>query len=293
MALSTDICRFDTIYNSNFNYCVPQKVVEGFLNGTAFGRTEPYTSEEKSRLIEDINEIYNQQVSAHILDERVAVFTAGAPGAGKTTVMRSYVHSRPFSYVDPDDVCLKSMRSTWEKDSADPLAAYDKWRPGSNAAAHLMLANLIRDGKGFYFGTTSSSPLTANTFAYLKEKGYKIHVIHVIAPDEERWKSIKERDKTFVQTTEQDVIEKGELVPQRINDTFLRFADTIEFYHRERFDSNAVLTATVERKEDQLGLAVHDQPMYEEMIKVHNTVCERIKDGDQYRWENSVLKAVR
>ena len=50
------------------------------------------------------------------------------------------------------------------------------------------------------------------------------------APDDVRWACVKQRDKTFAQTTEQDVIEKGLLLPQRINDMFLAYADRIDFY---------------------------------------------------------------
>jgi hypothetical protein len=54
-------------------------------------------------------------------------------------------------------------------------------------------------------------------------------LIHVSAPDDVRWGSIQERDKTFVQTTEQDIKEKWLLLPQRINDTFLKYADRLSF----------------------------------------------------------------
>lgn len=46
-----------------------------------------------------------------------------------------------------------------------------------------------------------------------------------------------------VQTTEQDVREKGLLLSQRINDTFLKYVDEIKFYYRDGVKQDAVLAA--------------------------------------------------
>src|SRR5205085_8823258 len=86
---------------------------------------------------------------------------------------------------------------------------YNKWRPGSNAATHLILAHLIRQQYAFYFGTTASSPSTGKFLEFLKSKGYTIKLLHLTAPDDVRWASVQERDKIFVQTTEEDIRDKG------------------------------------------------------------------------------------
>lgn len=61
------------------------------------------------------------------------------------------------------------------------------------------------------------------------------------ASDAVRWGSIIARDKQFVQTTEADIRDKGKMFPQRIRDTYLKYADEIEFYYRDAVDQNAIL----------------------------------------------------
>lgn len=169
--------------------------------------------------------------------------------------------------------------------------AYNKWRPGSNAATHLILGNLIREKCAFYFGTTSSGPATANFFEFLKKQGYKIRLIHVSAPDYVRWDSIKERDKTFVQTTEQDIKEKGLLLPQRINDTYLKYPDEIEFYHRDGVHQDAIFAAKWRRNEEgskKIGsLQIIDSDRYEKIKAIHNGAVEILK-RPELRWESTV-----
>ncbi len=314
-----DICNLSSIYTDEFKYCVPESVVRTFFDGNSFGRKEPYTLHEQSKLRDDINDIYSRILKLKPIKEPTAVITAGSPGSGKTQVMLQYLRQealqgRNFAYVDPDDVCLKRMERTWESEILKALEeikdqpkeeqlaaekkiredAYIKWRPGSNAAAHIILANLIREKYAFYFGSTSSSPMTANTFKYLKELGYRIHLIHISAPDDVRWDSIKERDKTFVQTTQEDVFEKGKLVPQRIHDTFLMYADQIDFYFRPQAPKDGVLVASWKRMDLphlQGELVVHNKKMYAEMVKVHNAICSKLQISDSLLWENSVEKA--
>lgn len=171
---------------------------------------------------------------------------------------------------------------------------YDKWRPGSNAANHIILANIIREGFAFYFGTTASSPPTKLFFEFLKNQGYKIKLIHVSSPADVCWDSIIERDKTFVQTTELDVIEKAKLVPQRINDTYLAFADEIEFYYRSAVNENAVFAANwvanKDKTSDKIGtLRVINYSCYQKIKAIHNYTAALLKKPD-LDWNTSVEK---
>jgi hypothetical protein len=206
-----------------------------------------------------------------------------------------------FAYIDPDDVCLKTQKRTYLADIAKSdgskeqwQASYNKWRPGSNAATHLILGTLIREKQAFYFGTTSSGPATNKFFEFLKKQGYQIRVLHITAPDDVRWESVKERDKTFVQTTEQDIKDKGLLITQRINDTFLAFADRIEFYYRGAVKEDAVLAATWERNSDPQGapgtLKIISPAHYQQIKTIHNTTAEVLKRPD-LSWEVSVEKS--
>ena len=174
------------------------------------------------------------------------------------------------------------------------MSAYNKWRPGSNAAAQLILANLIRENYAFYFGSTSSHPATGLLFDFLKKRGYQIRLIHVTASDETRWKSIQERNNTFFKTTEEDIKAKGLAVSERINDTYLKYADQIDFYYRGGPRENTVLAAKwlrVENEEAQLGkLQVVDSKAYEEIKKIHNKSTQ-ILNKPQLSWQETVEKS--
>lgn len=300
MVSNFDVCEMHHIYSENYQYSLPQKFMESYLSGKAFDNPEYYTTEESVRLREDINEIYQTIISADPIKERVAVMTAGAPGAGKTIKMKQELETDRlkghfYAYICPDDVCLKSQTRTYiaevEKGDGSPSErqmAYNKWRPGSNAATHLILANLIREKYAFYFGTTSTGPATGKFLEFLKSQGYYIKLIHVSAPDDVRWKSIKERDKTFIQTTEQDVREKGLLLPQRINDTYLKYADEIGFYYRDGVKKDAVLAATwIRNKDEGLSLGALEVLLpeeYEKIKSIHNEAAKILSRPDLY-WE--------
>lgn len=271
-SLKSNICDLGPLYNDQFQYCVPKEAMEDFLAGYAFGQSTAYTFEEKERLEEDITTIYEKIMSQNPGKKGVAVITAGSPGAGKTFVMRQYLEKalkdgNHFAYVDPDVVCLKQMERTYGEEvkkelakipkSKDNLQAekeamkrcYNRWRSASNAAAQIILARLIMQKRDFYFGATSSHPLTANSFKFYTDQGYHIHLLHVTAPDDVRWKSICERDKDFVQTTEEDIREKTLLVPQRITDTYLKYAAKIDFFYRTDVEGDAIRAATWIREE--------------------------------------------
>ena len=301
-----DICNMDLIYNKDagFSYSLPRNILESFLAGKAFDNPENYSEEEAKNLRNDINDIYQAIMAQKPVKGNVAVMTAGGPGAGKSVKMNQDLAEQKengtiFAYIDPDDVCLKQhMDSTYKADpnsSADTkearLAAYNKWRPASNAANHLVLANLIREKFSFYFGTTSTGDATKFFFDFLKKQGYQIRLIHVSAPDDVRMNSIKERDKNFVQTTDKDIEEKGLMLPRRINDTYLKYADTIEFCYRGALNENAVLAATWIRNPEgaeMLGvLQVHDKDRYEKIKTIHNAALDALNQPE-LKWDVTV-----
>lgn len=299
---TSNICDLNLLYDEEggFEYSLPRNILEGFLSGKAFDNPNPYTSEELSKLFEDINGLFQAIISTNPIKANVAVISAGAPGSGKTTKIKQELEqTKKWAYVCPDDVCLENQERTYKADIAScdgsfeaRKKAYDKWRPGSNAATHLILGNLIRAKYGFYFGSTSSSFATGYFFEFLKKQGYQIQLIHLSAPDDVRWESIQERDKEFVQTTESDVREKGLLVPQRIQDTYLKFADEIEFYYRDEVKKNAVLAARWLREDEEdfqcpgmLEIVNHEA--YEKIKLVHNTAIHRL-EKTELLWENTL-----
>jgi hypothetical protein len=299
---SYDVCDLDAIYNSTYSYSLPKGVLQGFLCGKAFDNLTMYTSAETENLNADINQLFQAMMDSNPVRDNLAVISAGSPGAGKTTLLRQKLDAAAkdgsnFPYVCPDDVCLKSQTRTYVADieASDGSfkareAAYTKWRPASNAATHLLLANLIKEKFAFYFGTTCSSPMTFKFLEFLKDQGYRIKIVHVSAPDDVRWGSIQERDKTFVQTTEEDVREKGKMVPERINDTFLKCADEIEFYYRPAVASDAILAATWVKATDDSSTAkliVLNKEAYEGVKTIHNAAIETLQKPE-LKWEKTV-----
>src|SRR3990167_11241128 len=185
MGLVSDPLDLSQIYTPQYSFSLPKPMLENWLKGVGFDRTEPYSEEEKAALEEDIRGIFRNLFSQKPELNRIAVMTAGAPGAGKTTLLKqdlanSQAQGHHYAYICPDDVCLQSQTLTYLREVAASdgspearLAAYNKWRPASNAATHLALAHLIREGYAFYFGTTSSSPATPKFFAFLKQQDRK------------------------------------------------------------------------------------------------------------------------
>lgn len=289
-----DLTNIDELYTEVFQYSLPKSILESYFDGKAFDHQKSYTQEEKEALKEDIAAIY-AHFAQEVNVEKIAVMTAGAPGAGKTVLMEKHLKqsleaNNHFAYVDPDAVCLKFMDNTWGQEMQQPCDCsvegmkrfrkhlYDKWRPGSNAACHTILGHLIKEGKGFYFGTTSSSPMTKHFLQFLKDQEYQIHMLCVFAPDEVRWDSIVERDKIFVQTTQEDVISKSPLVIERVKDTFLDYADQIDFYYRQEVDQDAVLVAKWFKESEKEFLEVVNLQMYEELKTLYNQIGSQLNN---------------
>lgn len=304
--VSPNICDVSALFK-DFEYNVSSQALSEWLSGIGFGRKEPYTKEEFQRLCEDINTLYQNIVSKNPEKGKSAIITAGGPGVGKTTLLERTLkqlesEGRSIAYTDPDAVCLKNQTKSFLADvaalgevsgSEESIAArkaiYDKWRPGSNAAAHLILANLIKEGYSFALGSTSSGGLTSKQFEYLTEKGYEITLIHVSSPADNCFASIRERDKTFVQTTLEDTQAKALLAPQRISDAYLKYAKRIEFHYRDQVDGVAELAATwIRREEEEKGdLIIHSQESYEKIKRIHDAVIEQI-NKPELSWENTV-----
>lgn len=280
-----DVNNLNQIYDTVFEYPVPRKDVEESLRGTPFRKDDPpYTEEEQERVKRDAQTVWESVVGSYCAtNSKTAIFTAGGPGAGKTTLLNQ-LRDPEIPYIDFDDVALKGMKSTYVAEKDPTAKAYTKWRPGSHYVTHTVTANLWRLGYSFYFGTTSTSPYTKNTYQKLKDLGYTLKIIHLSAPDQVRIESIEKREETWVQSTPEGTIEKGRLLPQRINDTFLKFADEIDFYWRGGVDENAQLAATWTRMD---GIKVINLELYEQIKDVHDAQV-RILGQEDLLWESSV-----
>lgn len=299
-----------SIYNKEFQYNVPESFIKNWYHGTGFNRKEDYSSYEQKLVNKDFANCYHNMFDRNLVQEKLIVVTAGAPGAGKSLLQEKLLKEDLLStgggfeiaYIDPDRVCLQmEMQKTYlasiqkikefclesAQDSQLRKQAYDDWRPASNAFCHALLGNLIKDGNKIYYGTTSTSPLVSLFFELLKNQDYSIHVIHVTAPDDVRWESIRKRDKECIQTTEEDVVTKGKLLPQRMPD-YLKYADKISFYYRDHVDSEAQKAATWTRGAEN-SFAISNQEAYESIKEIHNSICRELND-DSITWEETVEK---
>lgn len=283
-----DVNNLSNIFNPPvFEYSVPKKMVDDALQGVTFREKEsPYTTIEQESVKKDAQAVWDSVVDNYKHSgPKVAYFTAGAPGAGKTMLLHQ-LRDKTIPYIDYDDVSLKGMKSTYVAENDPTIKAYSKWRPGSHYVTHVVTANLWRLGYSFYFGTTSTSPFTKHTFQKVKDLGYSLKIIHLSAPDDVRIKSNVKRSESWVQVTPEDMIEKGNMLPQRINDTFLKFADEIDFYWRGEVDKDAQLAATWSRKG---GVKVIDLNSYKQIKELHNTQVRALPKYDpSLLWENSV-----
>lgn len=304
-----NICDLGAIYQEGgYNYSVARPFLESWLHGVGFGRSVAYTTEEQSRVNQDATQIFSKIMTESPYVEKIAYITAGAPGAGKTVLLEQIKAAKEsdlehkLAYIDPDAVCLKNMPLTFGADVAEAKSldldgqvearkqAYNSWRPASNAITHLVLGHLIKGGYAFCFGTTATGDKTYLGFEALKKEGYRIHLIHVTAPDQVRVDSIKQRDKVFIQTTEEDIRDKAKLLPQRISDTYLKYADQIDFYCRDAVDQDAKLSAVWVRDAESENLNVTNQESYQKIKAWHNANLENRED---LRWEKTVEASKR
>lgn len=286
------------IYNEEFNFSLPQTFLEQYARGLGFDNKIEYTREEQDALRFDILKVWEgiQARKPSHSDQPKIVLTAGAPGVGKTTLLQRYVQQLPdFAYICPDDVCLKQMKMTYGeyvKKTRDLAGGYLKWRAGSNYGHHLITAHLVQSKTNFLYGTTASSDKTGLFLDFLKKNGYQIEILHVMAPDQVRWDSIAKRDKVFVQQSSQDVINKQLLVHERIQDTFLKYADKIFFYYRDGVDNPAILGGAWIATEDGKGyLEIANPEILEKVKALHNSVCEGM-NKPHLKWENTVDQAL-
>jgi predicted ABC-type ATPase len=291
---TADLFNMDTIYNDKFSYSLPRSALESWGKGLGFPDNKvEYTAAEIEDLKFDIMQIWNRIQSRKLAETKEVILTAGAPGVGKTLLVREMWENDPeAAYICPDDVCLKEMEKTYRAMVAkDPSpegmkAAYNKWRAASNYAHHIITANLIRLNQSFYFGTTASGDKTYLFLDFLKKNGYSITILYVSAPDQVRFDSIAKRDKVFIQTTDQDVLNKQLMVHERVQDTFVKYANRIDFYFRTAVNEAPKLASTWIKNDSKGQLQVVNPAVYAEMTKLHDKVCDGMKKPEHH-WANT------
>jgi predicted ABC-type ATPase len=262
------------IYNEKFQYALPKKMLIDWFDGRGFDELATYSDEEKQFILELAKQL--KLVVSKTKPLKLAVITAGAPGAGKTALIESIIEaaSVPYAYIDPNDQLKIIYTQLIVRGVLEPEVLlnpkgkqeqYTKWRPASNFIAHWGIAHAVKDGKPFYFGSTSASVNTKKTFKYLKDKGYELELVHVTAPGDVCVASVAHRDKLFYQTTPADVENKGKEVMERATDTFFIYPDKVSFYWRDAVKSDAKLAAVWNKDKAELKALIP-----EGLIKIKN-----------------------
>ncbi|MCY4044128.1 MAG: zeta toxin family protein [Cellvibrionales bacterium] len=262
-----------TIYTKEFTYVIPQAQMKLWLDGGGYKETVSYSVDEK-RLIETLAKELIDRVNG-AKQERLAIITAGAPGAGKSTLTEQIL-DKSMVVIDPSHQLKMIYYKLITSGKLNPEVLLEqhgkeaqliKWRPASNYVAHLGLAHAIKNGKAFYFGSCSAGAETPKFYEFLKREGYTVEVVHVSSPKSVRLASITERNKLFYQSLPWDVAKKAAEVVNRIADTFLSKADKVSFYWRGGITSNAGLASEWSKKEGTMKIAESDA--YSQIKKQH------------------------
>ncbi|MBM3468262.1 MAG: hypothetical protein FJX71_02370 [Alphaproteobacteria bacterium] len=257
---------------------VPLDFVNGFL--------KDYSKDEKILINDDLVSIKkicfrNQKTSQNSQPTYVA--TAGGPGACKSTILETFLHDKPdYVYADPDPRALKFMVNTYTQSlnyyaisQASSYKAllqetYNKWRAASNYISHRILNDAYAKGYNIAHGSTSTAKQITGLYERLKKKDYKIVLILCGAPDQSRVESIQHRSEIqgFVQSSPEDVINKGKAFPERFQDYF-HYADQIYIYWTQDFKKGSTRAALLEKGK---GMSVYDQKAYNDFVKEYEKV---------------------
>lgn len=224
----------------------------------------------------------------------VYVATAGAPLAGKSTVLEQEIEANPERYsnlakVDPDRYGMSFMVHTYhnylmsagmiadaESFEAAQQRAYDVARPASNFLT-LEIFNVAAQSKcNIAHGTTMTSPHAAGLLQSLRNNGYEIDLLLCNAEDEMRADAQQYRASVqgHYQSTPEDVINKGIEFPKRMEDYFT-LADNLSVFWRDGVTEDAVKAAVY----SQGRMEVLDQEAYERFVNKYEI--------DRYRLEQS------
>ncbi|MBS0619886.1 MAG: hypothetical protein JSS61_00290 [Verrucomicrobia bacterium] len=156
------------IYNENFTYYYTRRMLDRAIDGNGYDNDKLYTDAEKKQLRDVTQFVYDDIVCQAPLEERTAVVALGPYWANRSFVLNAFFQggaylgaSTFFSHVEPifpDEV--------------------NRRYPGMRAAAHIVLAHLIREGYSLQLdlGWITWAPTLCK---FLKQQNYRVHVIHV------------------------------------------------------------------------------------------------------------------
>ena len=247
---------------------IPQSVIDGWLKHYSDGRlAAQYPEIDFGRIVELMHK--DRAIVRDLCfegttpsEQKVYLATAGAPCAGKSTVLEQVMLSNSrysnLVKVDPDRWGMAYMVNMYTAymmaagmtaNATDFVSAqvrsYNVCRPASNILTLEVMNEAVERGFSIAHGTTLTGPHVGSLMANLSQQGYAIDLLVCMASDETRAASAAHRcaAQGYYQSTPDDVFNKGILLTQRM-ETFFTHADNLSFFWRESAASNAVLAAT-------------------------------------------------
>ena len=220
-----------------------------------------YSQEERALLqddLENIRKLCFRGISAPE-EQKTYVATAGAPGAGKSTILETYLHDKSnFVYLDRDQRALKFMINTYCQELTNYKIrkisdmkillqkAYEKWREGSVYIVSTLINEALEKGYNIAHGTTSTNEQVAPLFEQLKKNNYKIILMLCYSTEQNRENALQYRIKNqcFYQADPHEAAERAKVFPERFP-LYFQYADEIQLYWIDHFLKGAVLAATL------------------------------------------------
>jgi len=279
-----------------------------------------YTRQEQKLLFLDIHRILRDALQMPCSFSREAIFTAGAPGAGKSKLMEDYLAREKEKlhiscyFIDPAST-LHYLSRTYKSEIVNRTAGeqtvqeikrgraevYQKWRPAADVVSVLLLLKMVELGRRFAYSSTTNTSLVVHVFEWLRYKHYSIEVIHLTTLEKVRYLSLEERctleissypqlqaaeSKMMLKETPEEIQRQGRLFHETIR-VYLS-CDVVHFFFRSSIVKRALLAATWSRG----GLLqVRNQRAYAELVVEHDRVCKDLPDGENLTWENVMRPA--
>ena len=279
---------------------IPQSVIDDWYSKYAGDSTlwtkYPEIGTEKAGLISELVErdrpILHQICfqNAQPVEGRKPIYvaTAGAPLAGKSTVLEQEMAGNPERYrnivkVDPDRWGMLFMANTYHGHlmAASIVAnapdfqtaqgrAYDIARPGSNFLTLEILNEAVDGNYDIAHGTTMTGEHIKDLLSGLKQKGYEIDLLLCGAEDEMRADAQQYRANVqgYYQSTPDEVISKGIAFPQKMKDYF-ELGDNLAVFWRDGVIDNAVKAAVYTNGQR----IILDQRAYDRFVNKYKADC--------------------
>lgn len=293
------ISNLNRIYEEGFKYYLPRHELEECLAGIAFENVEGYTQDESAKLLEDIQDIFSSILSQNPTKGSVATLVVGSSESGKTSLIQRKLKElaaggASLAYICPDHVCMSEQKRTYLSEpeaKGEPfnegfLKAYKKWRPGSHAATHLILANLIRERYSFFFEPSLTVNFTDTFLQFLKRQGYTIKIWHTSAPEELRVSPLQGRAKKLSQIKEPEIKDK-ELFAAQLIPSYLNWAESIDFYYRDKSPEEVVLSSIWLKQERKPCLKIYNWINYEKIKELYHLAIDA-NNNPELVWEKIV-----